>query len=217
MQCLRQKRVKQWRHQGGYKQRARCVPFGKLFFIMPSISLTSLCSFAQLQENSISHLSSVVLCKEFAVSLYRWGYAQLCMLTHDKSTNLSYDSYLYSRTELELARSKVSTKVCGFTFGPISLHLISKRIKEILTQKHQYVMLSAAWISSDYFESLLLSLTERVITTRRNQMLSENKTNSYIFPDFNCMHRRTMYVRTCTLAFLVGEIADRFLSQALYG
>ena len=46
-------------------------PSEKLFFIMPSISLTSLCSFAQLQENSISHLSSVVLCKEFAVSLYR--------------------------------------------------------------------------------------------------------------------------------------------------
>ena len=36
---------------------------------------------------------------------------------------------------MELACSKVSTKVCGFTFGPISLHLISKRIKEILTQK----------------------------------------------------------------------------------
>ena len=35
---------------------------------------------------------------------------------------------------MELSWSKVSTKVCGFTFGSISLHLISKRIKEILTQ-----------------------------------------------------------------------------------
>ena len=41
---------------------------------------------------------------------------------------------------MELAWSKVSTKVCGFTFGRISLHLISKRIKEILTQKYQYIM-----------------------------------------------------------------------------
>ena len=30
--------------------------------------------------------------------------------------------------------SKVSTQVCGFTFGSISLYLISRRIKEILTQ-----------------------------------------------------------------------------------
>ena len=45
---------------------------------------------------------------------------------------------LYSGIELLLAWSKVSTKVCGFTFGSISLHLISKRIKEILTQKRQY-------------------------------------------------------------------------------
>ena len=29
-------------------------------------------------------------------------------------------------------------QVCGFTFGSISLHLISKSIKEILTQKRQY-------------------------------------------------------------------------------
>ena len=45
---------------------------------------------------------------------------------------------IYFGIELELAWSKVSAKVCGFTFGSISLHLISKRIKEILTQKHQY-------------------------------------------------------------------------------
>ena len=63
--------------------------------------------------------------------------AQLCMLTQDKSTKL-WAGYIYCEIELELAWSKVSTKVCGFTFGSISLHLISKRIKEILTQKHQY-------------------------------------------------------------------------------
>ena len=47
----------------------------------------------------------------------------------------------YSGIELELAWSKVSTKVRGFTFGSISLHLISKRIKDKhknTTQKHQY-------------------------------------------------------------------------------
>ena len=63
---------------------------------------------------------------------------RLCMLTQDKSTKLSYESFIYSGKELELACSKVATKVCGFTFGSISLPLISKRIKEILTQKHLY-------------------------------------------------------------------------------
>ena len=38
---------------------------------------------------------------------------------------------------MELARSKVSNKVCGFTFRFTPLHLVSKRIKEILTQKLQ--------------------------------------------------------------------------------
>ena len=56
----------------------------------------------------------------------------------------SYESYLYSGIDLELAWSKVSTKVSGFTFGSIPLHLISKRIKKILTQKHQY---SAKYLS----------------------------------------------------------------------
>ena len=56
------------------------------------------------------------------------------MLTQDKSTKLSYESYIYSGKELELACEKVATKVCGFTFGSISLPLISKRIKEILAQ-----------------------------------------------------------------------------------
>ena len=45
---------------------------------------------------------------------------------------------IYSGIELELAWIKVSTNVCGFTFGSISLRLISKRITEILTQKRQY-------------------------------------------------------------------------------
>ena len=63
---------------------------------------------------------------------------RLCMLTQDKSTKLSYESYIYPGKELELACSKVATKVCGFTFGSISLPLISKRIKEILAQKHLY-------------------------------------------------------------------------------
>ena len=60
------------------------------------------------------------------------------MLTQDKSTKLSYESYIYSGKELELPCSKVANKVCGFTFGSISLPLINKRIKEILAQKHLY-------------------------------------------------------------------------------
>ena len=50
----------------------------------------------------------------------------------------SYESYIFLRDRIEVGLVKVSTMVCGFTFGSISLHLISKRKKEILTQKHQY-------------------------------------------------------------------------------
>jgi len=46
------------------------------------------------------------------------------------------------------------------------------------------------------------------------KMLSGNKKNLYIFPDFGCMHRRGVYMHT---TFLVGEIADRFLGRAFYG
>ena len=46
------------------------------------------------------------------------------MLTKEKSK--SDESYVYSGIELELAWSS------------LSLHLIGKRIKKILTQKHQY-------------------------------------------------------------------------------
>ena len=76
--------------------------------------------------------------KEFAVFSYHWSYAQLCMLTQGKWTR--YESYiiiLRDRTGVGF-KLKVSNKVCGFTFGSISLNLISKRIKETLTQKHQY-------------------------------------------------------------------------------
>ena len=38
---------------------------------------------------------------------------------------------------MELARSKVLNKVCGFMFRFTPLHLLSTRIKEILTQKLQ--------------------------------------------------------------------------------
>ena len=198
MQCLRQKRVKQWRHQGGYKQRARCVPFGKLFFIMPSISLTSLCSFAELQENSISHLSSVWSFVRSLQSLHTVEATLSCVCWH-RISQQSYDSYLYSRTELELAYSKVSTKVCGFTFGPISLHLISKRIKEILTQKHQYnAKYLCRFIDSNAFSSLNFIRLLRVVITlpywgsnndskksdEIQAMLSENKTNSIYFSRF---------------------------------
>ena len=88
VQCLRQKRVKQWRHQGGGKKWAGCVPFRQAnSVIMLSISTTSLCSYAELKESSISRLSWSFV-KKFAFSSYRWSYAQLCMLTQDKSTKL---------------------------------------------------------------------------------------------------------------------------------
>ena len=71
-----------------------------------------------------------------SVMVLRKGVTLSCTCWHRISPQ-SYESYIYSGVELELAWSKVSTKACGFTFGSISLHS-SKRIKEILTQKHQY-------------------------------------------------------------------------------
>ena len=65
----------------------------------------------------------------------------ICMTVGTKLTPnaASYESYIILRDRIvELAWSKVSTKVCGFKFGSIKLHLTSKRIKEILTQKRQY-------------------------------------------------------------------------------
>ena len=96
----------------------------------------SLCSYAELQESSISCLSWSFV-KEFAVSSYRWSYAQLCLLTQDKSTKL-WEPWHILEDRIGVDLVKFSAKVCGFTFGSISLHLINKRIKEILTQKHQY-------------------------------------------------------------------------------
>ena len=84
---------------------------------------------------------------------------------------------LYSGIELQLAWSKVSTKVCGFTFGSISLHLISKRIKEILTQKHQKMR--------NIYRNLMI------------KMLSGNKKNLYIFSRSQLYAQA--YVRTRTL------------------
>ena len=59
VQCQRQKRIKEWRHQGGYKQWVRCVPFR----MANSDVITSLCMCRIARE-----LTVVVLCKIWAHS-----------------------------------------------------------------------------------------------------------------------------------------------------
>ena len=96
---------------------------------------------------------------------------------------------------MELGRSKVSTKVRGFAFGSISLHLISKRIKEILTQKHQY---NAKYLS------------------RFNDKDAFRKLKKTLY----CFQISAVCIGVCAYmhtTFLVGEIPDRFLGQALCG
>ena len=111
---------------------------GKLCYNAININYI-LCSNAELQESSISHLSWSFI-KEFAVSsciplmLRSAVYVDTGYVNKVMSWPVTYTPGI----ELEMAWSKVSTKVCGFTFGSISLHLISKRIKEILIQKQQY-------------------------------------------------------------------------------
>ena len=101
---------------------------GKLCYNAININyVRNLCSYAELQENSISLSWSFV--KEFAVSSYYWSYAQLCMLTKDKSTKV--------REPWHILRDRIGVglvKSLNQGLWPISLHLISKRIEEILTQ-----------------------------------------------------------------------------------
>ena len=95
-----------------------------------------------------------------------------------------------------MAWSKVSTKVCGFTFGSTSLHFISKRIKEILTQKHLY---NAKYLS---------------------QFNDKNAFRKYKKSVYHFFHISAVCIGICAYmhaTFLVVEIADRFLGQALYG
>ena len=95
---------------------------------------------------------------------------------------------------MELAWSKVSTNVCGFTLGSILLHLISKRIKEILTQKHYY---NAKYLSR-FKDKNAFRKFEKAI---------------YIFSaDFGCMHRGM-----CVNARYISDRRNRFLGRVLYG
>ena len=97
--------------------------------------------------------------------------------------------------ELELAWSKVSTKVCGFTFESLSLHLISKRIKEILTPKYQH---NAKYLSRFH---------------DKNAQFRKLKKSIHFFKISAVCIGVCAYMHA---TFLVGVIAERFLSQA-YG
>ena len=145
VQCLWQKRVKQWCNSGGYKQRARVYPSDRQTLLLNAINinyriarelnLSSVMVFHKLR--SLQSLPTA----EAKLSCARWQY---------RISQQNYESYIkYSGIELELARSKVSNKVCGFTFGSTPLHLISKRIKEILTQKHQYNAKYLSWFNDN--------------------------------------------------------------------
>ena len=103
---------------------------GKLCYNAININyVRNLCSYAELQESRSIFLLSWSFVKEFAVSSYRWSYAQLCMLTQDKSTKL-WEPWHILRDRIGVGLVKSLNQ----GLWPISLHLISKRIKEILTQ-----------------------------------------------------------------------------------
>ena len=90
--------------------------------------------YAELQESSISRLSWSFVKESAGLFI-----PQTLRSGMHRISQQSYESYIILRDRIvELAWSKVSTKVCGFKFGSITLHLTSKRIKEILTQKRQY-------------------------------------------------------------------------------
>ena len=106
--------------------------------IMPSLSITSLCLCMCRIARDLS-LSSVMVLRKGVCSLLKP--LKLRSAVHvDRINKQSYESYIILRDRIVvgLVKSLDHCKVCGFTFGSISLHLISKRIKEILTQTHQY-------------------------------------------------------------------------------
>ena len=108
-------------------------------------------------------LSSVTVLRKGVCSLHKP--LKLRSAVHvDRINQQSYESYIIPRDRIAvgMVKSLNHCRVCGFTFGSISLHLISKRIKEILTQKHQY-----------------------------NDKNAFGKRKSiYFLPDFSCVHRR---------------------------
>ena len=102
---------------------------GKLCYNAININyVRNLRLYAELQESSIFFLSWSFV-KEFAVSSYRWSYAQLGMLTQDKSIKLWQTWHIL--------RDRIGdglVKSLNQGLWPISLHLISKMVEEILTQ-----------------------------------------------------------------------------------
>ena len=122
------------------------------------ISITSLCLCICRIARELNLSSVMVLCRGVC-SLF---IPQKLPSGLHRISQQSYERYIILRDRIvELAWSKVSTKVCGFKFGSIKLHLTSKRIKEILTQKRQY-----NW---------------------KQKWFQEIKKNLYT--DFSCMHK----------------------------
>ena len=91
--------------------------------------------YAELQlESSISRLSWSFVKESAGLFI-----PQTLRSGMHRISQQSYESYIILRDRIvELAWSKGSTKVFGFKFLSFTLHLTSKRIKEILTQKRQY-------------------------------------------------------------------------------
>ena len=105
---------------------------------MPSISIISLC-LCMCRIARELNLSSVMVLRKGVCSLFITLKIRSAMHVDTAGiSRQSYESYILLRDRIEVGLVKVSTTVCGFTFGSISLHLISKRKKEILTPKHQY-------------------------------------------------------------------------------
>ena len=99
------------------------------------ISITSLCLCICRIARELT-LSSVLVLRRGVCSLF---IPQKLRSGMHRISQQSYESYIILRDRVvELAWSKVSTKVFGFKFLSFTLHLTSKRIKEILTQKRQY-------------------------------------------------------------------------------
>ena len=121
----------------------RCAPFrpGKSVITL-SISITSFC-LCMCRIARELNLSSFMVLRKVVCSLF--VPLKLRSAVHvDRISQQSYESYIILLDRIVVGlfkslneKSQPRSVASHPAFGSISLHLISKRIKEILTQKHQ--------------------------------------------------------------------------------
>ena len=131
------------------------------------------------------------------LQLFKYIYILTWILLFTSSSPCRKDQFAFSYfTCTPGEKSQLRSVASHCDLSPISLHLVNKRIKEILRQKHQY---NAKYLSRFNDKTAFAKKKKTIIFLSRFQLYAQAQ-------------RAYMNAK-----FLVGEIADRFVRQALYG